>query len=233
MPSVPHRRRRSSAFTLIELLTVAAVLAILGTFAVSAVSGAKNRALIAKGRGELATLATALEEFKRIYGDYPQTGEFGQAAATPTGVSAQQPTGTGPGATTAQAKLFNALTGVYGARSFGNGDRLNGPNLLEVGKFTVNGTLTNSFLVPVSNTPNPPAKPEQNACLLDPWGRRYIYYYKNARTPNNWQATGYVLYSAGPTVATNGTQTPSVNPTTGLLLAAQTAEMADNLYANP
>ncbi len=233
MPSATHRRRRSSAFTLVELLTAVAVLAILGSIAVGAVRGAKNRALIAKARSELATLATALEEFKRIYGDYPQTGEFGQAAATPTGITAQLPNGTGPGATTAQAKLFNALTGVYGARAFGNADRLNGPNLIEVGKFTVNGTLTNSFLVPVSNTPNPPAKPEQNACLLDPWGRRYLYYYKNARTPNNWQATGYVLYSAGATVATNGTQTPSINPTTGLLLAAQTAEMADNLYANP
>ncbi len=233
MPFAPRRHRRSSAFTLIELLSAVAVLAILSAIAIGAVRGAKNRALLAKARSELATLATALEEFKRIYGDYPQTGEFGQATATPTGVSAQVPNGTGPGASTAQAKLFNALTGVFGARSFGNADRLNGPNLIEVGKFTVNGTLTNTFLVPVSNTPNPPSKPEQNACLLDPWGRRYVYYYKNARTPNNWQATGFVLYSAGPTVATNGTQTPSINPTTGLLLAAQTAEMADNVYANP
>lgn len=233
MSSALPRRRRSSAFTLIELLSAVAVVVILGAIAFGAMRGARTRTLLAKTRGELAALSTALEEFKRIYGDYPQTGEFGQASATPTGITAQLPAGTGPGTSTAQAKLFNALTGVYGARAFGNADRLNGPNLLEVGKFTVNGTLTNQFLVPVSNTPNPPAKPEQNACLVDPWGRRYIYYYKNARAPNNWQATGYVLYSAGATVATNGTQTPSVNPTTGLLLAAQTAEMADNIYANP
>ena len=80
----------------------------------------------------------------------------------PTGISATLPNGTGPGVNTVQAKLFNALTGVFGARGFTNSDRLNGPNLLEVGKFTINGTLTNQFLVPVSNTPNPPSKPEQN-----------------------------------------------------------------------
>ena len=34
-------------------------------------------------------------------------------------------------------------------------------------------------------------------------------------------------------VAANGTQTASVNPTNGLLLATQTAEMLDNIYANP
>ncbi|MBL9186400.1 MAG: prepilin-type N-terminal cleavage/methylation domain-containing protein [Opitutaceae bacterium] len=215
------------AFTLIELLTVVAVIAILATFAVGAVRGAKERANIARARSELAALVTALEEFKRRYGDYPQTGEFTQAAATPTLET------TGPGVQTAQAKLFNALTGVFGARAFTNSDRLNGPNFLDVGKFSLNGSLTNQFLIPVSNAPNPPSKLEQNVCLLDPWGRRYLYYYKNARNPNQWQATGYVLYSAGRTVAANGTQTPPITVTTGLMLATQSAEMADNIYANP
>jgi prepilin-type N-terminal cleavage/methylation domain-containing protein len=233
-PSAPVRRTcRAGAFTLLELLTVIAVLAILAAFSIGAIRGAKERANIARARAQLAALATALEEFKRLYGDYPQTGEFQQAPATPTGITATQPTGMGPNANTAQAKLFNALTGVYGARGFGNADRLNGPNLLEVAKFSLNGTLMNNFLVPVSNAPNPPSKPEQNVSLLDPWGRRYLYYYKSARTPNAWQATGYVLYSAGKNVAANGTQTPPISVTTGLMLATQTAEMADNIYANP
>lgn len=214
-------------FTLIELLTAIAVVAILSAITVGAVKGAKERANIAKARSELVALATALEEFKRLYGDYPQLGEFAQAPATPTLVT------TGPGVNSAQAKLFNCLTGVYGARRFANVNRLNGPNLLEVGKLTVNGNLTNQFLVPVSNTPNPPTKPEQNACLLDPWGRRYLYYYKNARMPNAWQATGYVLYSAGATVAANGNQTPPIAVNTGLMRSPVSAEAADNIYANP
>ena len=222
-----------AAFTLLELLTVIAVIAILCAISFGALRGAKERSNIARARGELAALVAALEEFRRLYGDYPQTGEFMQAPATPTGQSAALPNGSGPGLNTAQAKLFNALTGVFGARGFSNSDRLNGPNLLEVGKFTLNGSLTNQFLVPVSNTPNPPSKPEQNVSLLDPWGRRYLYYYKNARSANAWQATGYVLYSAGRTVAANGTQTPPIAVNTGLMLATQSAEMADNIYANP
>jgi prepilin-type N-terminal cleavage/methylation domain-containing protein len=225
---VPARHTAGGrGFTLLELLTAITVIGILMTISIGAVRGAKERSYIAKTRAELAALVTALEQFKRMYGDYPQTGEFTQASATPAAVT------TGPGVSTAQAKLFNCLTGVFGARAFANNNRLNGPNLLEIGRFSVNGTLTNQFLVPVSNTPNPPSKPEQNACLLDPWGRRYLYYYKTARTPNNWQATAYVLYSAGPNVAANGTQTAPITVTTGLKLATQTAEMADNIYANP
>jgi prepilin-type N-terminal cleavage/methylation domain-containing protein len=228
---VPARHPTSSrGFTLLELLTVITVVGILATISIGAIRGAKERTNIARARAELAALVTALEHFKRLYGDYPQTGEFGQAPATPTSETS------GPGVNTAQAKLFNCLTGVFGARAFANNNRISGPNLLEIKRFKLNPAedrLPNNFLQPVSNTPNPPAKPEMNACLLDPWERRYLYYYKNARSPNNWQATSYVLYSAGFTVAANGTQTPPINVTTGLMLATQTPEMADNIYANP
>ena len=237
MPPSGSSSRSRSAFTLIELLTVLAVLAILATISIGAVRGAKERASIAQARSELAALAAALEEFKRLYGDYPQLGEFSQAPATPTGVTAALPNGAGPGLSTAQAKLFNCLTGVFGPRAFTNADRINGPNLLppqfaDAVKY-INGSLTNQYLVPVSNAPNPPTKTEQNVSLLDPWGHRYLYYYKNARNAAGWQAPGYVLYSAGRTLAANGTQTPPINPTTGLPLATQSAEMVDNIYANP
>lgn len=234
MPARPSRR--TSAFTLVELLSAIAIVALLAAIAFGAVRGARERANIARARADLAALAAALEEFKRLYGDYPQLGEFGQAPVTPTGHSTTLPNGAGPGFPTAQAKLFNCLTGVFGPRGFTNSDRLNGPNFLPpqlTDERHINGTLTNAFLVPASNAPNPPAKPEQNASLVDPWGRRYLYYYKNARTPAAWQASGYILYSAGPTVAANGTQTPPLAPATGLMLATQTAEMADNLYATP
>jgi type II secretory pathway pseudopilin PulG len=228
--------RGRGGFSVIELLAVIGILALLGTFAVGAINGAKERARRTQASAELAALVTALEEFKRHYGDYPQLGEFAQAPATPSGVTAALPNGSGPGVNTVQAKLFNCLTGVFGPRSFGNANRLNGPNLLPP-QFAdakhINGTLTNTYLVPVSNTPNPPSKTEQNVSILDPWGRRYLYYYKNARTPNNWQMPGYILYSAGARVAANGTQTPPINTTTGMFLATQTPEMADNIYANP
>ena len=217
------REAVASGFTLLELLTVIAVVAILASIAIGAIRGAKERGMIARTRGELAALSSSLEQFKALYGDYPQTGGFSQAPATPTA------TASGPGVSTAQAKLFNCLTGAFGAKP---NFPLSGPNLIEVERFSINGTLTNQFLVPVSNGRTAPNKVEQNACLLDPWGRRYSYYYRNANNPGGWQATGYVLYSAGEKVAANGTQTAPLNPTSGLLLATQTAEMLDNIYAN-
>jgi hypothetical protein len=33
--------------------------------------------------------------------------------------------------------------------------------------------------------------------LLDPWGRRYQYFYKNHSSPAAWTFVGYVLCSAG------------------------------------
>lgn len=216
------RRFGDAGFTLIELLTVIAIMLILGSIGIGAVKGAKQRAMLARARGELATLVNALEDFKRHYGDYPQLLDFTQATLTPTS------TANGPGAGTAQAKLFNCLTGVFGPRAFNSPDRVNGPNFLDVGKFTVNGTLTNTFLVPtVPNPGQPPVKLEQNAGLLDPWGRYYVYYYKSARTPANWQAPGFILYSVGP----DGAHTAP--PLTGLWTTTQlsAANNADNVFA--
>jgi hypothetical protein len=34
--------------------------------------------------------------------------------------------------------------------------------------------------------------------LLDPWGRRYLYFYKEADNPAAWGQRTYILYSAGP-----------------------------------
>src|SRR6185369_17913085 len=110
--SMPRRQSLGVAggFSLIELLTVIAVLAILTSISIGMVRGARNRANIARARGDLAAFTTALEEYKRLYGDYPQLGEFSQAPATPTGQSTTLPNGAGPGLSTAQAKLFNCLT---------------------------------------------------------------------------------------------------------------------------
>lgn len=224
--SILFPRSLVEGFTLIELLTVIAIIALLSTITIGAVRGVKLRADIGRAKSDLAALATALEEYKRYYGEYPHLGppDFTQAPLNPSSPA------TGPGMGTVQAKLFNALTGVYGPRAFGNANRVSGPNFIDVGRFTRNpATLPLTFQVPVIPGPGqPPVKTEQNVGLLDPWGRYYVYYYKSARNPNNWQGTGYFLYSVGP----DGAHTPP--PNTGIPTAAQrnAANNADNIHAN-
>lgn len=221
---LPVRRDRcASAFTLIELLTVIAIIAILSAITLGGIKGAKNRAAIARAKTELAALAGALEDYKRHYGDYPQTGASQPAtAAVAARINVAQ----------AQAILFNALTGVYGPTNFTT--RLNGPALVDIAKFQLEDPtlLTSaSFGVP---TGSPPQKNPVANSFLDPWGNRYLYYYKAAGPPGRpapagWRAPAYVLYSAGP----DGAQVaPAAR--TGLYSApAQTSGTnADNLYSD-
>lgn len=214
----------SPGFTLIELLTVIAVLLILAAMAAGSIQGVRQRAQVARAKSELAVLALALEEFKRCHGDYPQLGGFAQAPLTPAAQDA------GPGLETAQAKLFNCLSGVFGPKAFSTTDRINGPNLLDIGKLSVNGSVASGSATVGREVPGQRAKREQDVALLDPWGKRYVYYYKDARAPSKWQAPGYVLYSEGANWIAD--QPAPVDPETGLFAATQAPETADNVYAN-
>lgn len=214
---------RSRAFTLVELLTVIAVLAILSSLAVGLIRGAQQRAQLARAKSELALLAQALEEFKRTYGDYPQSG--------PSAANSQRVTGTaGPGLASAQAILFNALTGVYGPTGSAGG-RLNGPLLVDISRFTLEVPFTaadlTTFSIPVGT---PPAKPAVDNAFVDPWGNRYLYFYKRpGAAATTWLAPAYLLYSAGPDGA--ATNLPA---STGLFSGSNqtSGDNADNIYAD-
>lgn len=214
-----RRDCRSSAFTLIELLAVMAIIAVLTTFAFGIIKGVREHAAVQRAKAELAILAGALEEYRRYYGDYPQTGEFAHAAPD---------TGSRLNVTHAEAKLFNALTGVFGPSAFGAANRLNGSSFVDILKLRLDPTITlpANFQNPFGT---PPLKPEVTACFVDPWGRRYLYYYRSARNPAQWQAPGYGLYSTGH----DGQHTGP--PVTGIFAANQqiTAANADNIYAHP
>jgi len=224
--------RRAPAFTLIEVLTVVAVVAILSTLTLGLVRGVKQRTLTARAKAELTHLSQSLEEFKRRYGDYPATGPSDandqRVTFNANGVSP------GPGLNTTPARLFNSLIGVYGPAGFNT--RLNGPVMVEV----TNLTLEIPFSTPTSPTNNnratfavatgtPPAKIAQNNSFLDPWGNRYLYFYKTTVDSTLWKADGtYVLYSTGP----DGASTLRPN-NIGLYTGTNKTggDNADNLYA--
>jgi prepilin-type N-terminal cleavage/methylation domain-containing protein len=228
--------RRALAFTLLELLVVIAIVAILAAFTLGLVQGSKQRANRARAKAELTHLAQALEDYKRHYGDYPQTGPSAANAQRVTvvanGVSA------GPGLNTTPALLFNALIGVYGPvlnPTQGPRAPVNGPTFADVSLLTLeipfsSGTLTTNnlrttFAVP---TGSPPVKTALNNSFVDPWGNRYLYFYK--RTPTAaWTPPAYILFSTGPDGAS--TVLPAAN---GLYSGATqtTGDNADNIYAD-
>jgi len=218
-------RQRCRAFSLVEVLTVMGVIAILMTITVTLMRGGKQRSALGRARAELAALTQALEEYKRHYGDYPQTGNAAQATPVIAGVI---------GNSQAQALLLNALLGVYGPSNFAT--RINGPSLIELSKFTLEVPLTTATATTFGVAQgNPPTKQAVSNCLVDPWGNRYLYYYRAASPPsrpvaNQWQAPAYLLFSVGPDGAHS-----APNASNGLYTGTTqtTGTNADNIYATP
>ncbi len=201
-------RARSSlaaAFTLIELLTVIAIIGILAAITLGVSRGVQERAAISQARSELAALATALEAYKRQYGDYPQTvGTTTNNPAVPSPI----PNNDGPGI------LFNALVGKRGP----TGAQINVRPQVDVSNFT---------LADPSALPSPSGTTQVNNAFVDPWGRRYLYYYKSGTNPADWTRPGYLLLSVGP----DGNLGISV-PSSGQFTISNAAQEADNIYAN-
>ena len=222
---------RSHAFTLLELLTVMAILAILGGIGLGVIRSTKQRTNITRAKAELSLLVQALEDYRRHYGDYPQTG--------PSAANSQRVTSTaGPGVNAAQARLFNALIGVYGPTNFNVPQ--NGPLLVDVIRLALEIPFSTTA-APTSNlsttfaiaSGTPPAKRPTSNAFIDPWGNRYMYFYKTTSLPGRppvvWNAPSFVLYSTGPDGA-------STTPPNSLGIFSGTTQTmgdnADNLYAD-
>ena len=66
-----HPPRRSSAFTLIELLTVISIIGVLAALLFPVLKGVKRQQFIRNAQAEMAQLETAIERYKATYGFYP------------------------------------------------------------------------------------------------------------------------------------------------------------------
>ncbi len=92
----PGARPRPPAggFSLVELLVVSVIIATLVFIGFGIIQGVRQQAAWSHARSDLAALSQALEQYRRHYGDYPQTADspekFYQALEGklgPTGVS--------------------------------------------------------------------------------------------------------------------------------------------------
>ena len=73
-------RETNAAFTLVEMLTVMAVIAVLASLVVSVNAFAHKKAALVRAEGEIKTMIAASEAYKADFGSYPQ-GDTGDASA--------------------------------------------------------------------------------------------------------------------------------------------------------
>ena len=69
----PGADLKRAAFTLLEMLAVLGIIAVLAGLVFGGGQRAVEAGRMARARTELAVLSSALDEYKRICGDYPQT----------------------------------------------------------------------------------------------------------------------------------------------------------------
>jgi prepilin-type N-terminal cleavage/methylation domain-containing protein len=201
------------AFTLIELLTVISIIAILSAISLNVVKGVKERSSIGLAKAELAALSQALEMYKLQYGDYPQTGNATNASLSSTAAST----------TDAQGILFNALTGKRGPTAAEV--KIDGKSFIDTSRFSlqvVPSSTDTSAGLPLAG------KNTVANGFVDPWGNRYLYYYKTG-TSAQWNKTpSYILLSVGPD-ETTGIDTVL---TDGSVTLVSTGVELDDIYAN-
>lgn len=91
--SMVPRENRLAAFTLVELLTVIAIIAILAGLLLAAGSGIMKKAARSRASAEIQAMSTALEAYKTDNGIYPVGNTTASSGSSLTG----PPTGSYPG----------------------------------------------------------------------------------------------------------------------------------------
>ena len=151
-----HKNPRSG-FTLIEMLTVIAVILVLSGLLLSVNSGVQTKAARARAEGEIAAMSAACENYKADNGAYPR-----DAAGVTDALNPRPPSVATTAYVGASLALYQALSGntvaAGGALTLGPGKSYYEfkPNQLSIRKDS-NGMISHVLFI------------------QDPWGKSYGY----------------------------------------------------------
>jgi prepilin-type N-terminal cleavage/methylation domain-containing protein len=164
-----HKNPRSG-FTLIEMLTVIAVILVLSGLLLSVNSGVQTKAARARAEGEIAAMSSACENYKADNGAYPR-----DAAGVTDALNPRPPSVATTAYVGASLALYQALSGntvaAGGALTLGPGKSYYEfkPNQLSIRKDS-NGMISHVLFI------------------QDPWGRSYGYSTAGAKFEEDYRA---------------------------------------------
>jgi len=163
--------RNKKAFTLIELLTVIAVIAILAAISFGVTTGVYQRQARTQASADLSAISTALESYRKQYRSYPEVS---------IGASAQE----------RGNELFLALANLRGPRSSDTPE-----NTTEVRPFLEFGKVESSGPESTDNQFDPTSGTYH---YIDPWGNPYEYGFTIDPGQTTWKRFGFIIFSNGP-----------------------------------
>lgn len=172
--------RKSRGFTIVELLTVVAVIVILSAITVGAMGWVQRKAAVEKTRAQMALLENGLERYYADVGSYPQPS----AGRDYTGLVIYKvlfQDGVGPDG------ILNTDDDGEGGGLDGRPDSRQGGGRLKPYVSELDPTINSMKMVTPSGRG---AKPEQ---MVDAWGTPFRY-----RTGRRAMNPDFDLYSAGP-----------------------------------
>ncbi len=165
--------------SLVEMIVVLGIATALVGTSVAVYGAFRARAKQLQAGAELALLRNGLESFRLVHGEYPLTGDSPNFSTLDS-----------LDATTAEVKLFNALSGRLDAR-------LRPAETRPYVDFRQLATAHAGAGVELGGSES-----TVNA-FTDPWGNPYVYRYRGSAV-EVWRAASCLLYSLGP----DGRETP-------------------------
>jgi prepilin-type N-terminal cleavage/methylation domain-containing protein len=208
------QKNRRSGFTLIEMLTVIAVILLLSGLLLSVNSGVQTKAARSRAEGEIAAMSAACENYKADNGAYPRDLEVAgvpPASVTPsrtdtldprdTNVSVDETDQSKPNYRLASLELYKALSGntvnPSGSLTLGTGKSYYEfkPNQLSARKDASTGLVSHVFFI------------------QDPWGKSYGYSTAGAKFEEDYRKAVQKAASSGGAPPPRPTNPIGYNPT--------------------